>query len=112
MNDVASDDPYADYTVADMYAFLNGYALTRDPGAKYEYSNYGVGLLGQLLADRAKVSYTTLVRDTVLDPLGMNETTLRRMAGAGSGAAGRGSRGRRRCRCPLGTSSPCSRPEA
>jgi D-alanyl-D-alanine-carboxypeptidase/D-alanyl-D-alanine-endopeptidase len=76
MNDVAGDDPYADYAVADMYAFLNGYALTRDPGAKYEYSNYGIGLLGQLLANRAKMPYTTLVRDTVLDPLGMSETTF------------------------------------
>lgn len=74
MNDVAGDDPYADYTVADMYAFLNGYALTRDPGSSYEYSNYGIGLLGQLLANRAKAPYTQLVRDTVLDPLGMSET--------------------------------------
>jgi D-alanyl-D-alanine-carboxypeptidase/D-alanyl-D-alanine-endopeptidase len=76
MKDVAGDDPYADYTVADMYAFLNGYALTRAPGAKYEYSNYGIGLLGQLLANRAKVAYAALVRDTVLNPLGMNETTF------------------------------------
>jgi CubicO group peptidase (beta-lactamase class C family) len=76
MDDVAGDDPYADYTVADMYAFLNDFALNRDPGAKYEYSNYGVGLLGQLLANRAKVPYPTLVRDTVLNPLGMNDTTF------------------------------------
>ncbi len=76
MDDVAGDDPYADYTVADMYAFLNGYTLTRDPGAEYEYSNYGIGLLGQLLANRAKVPYPTLVRDTVLNPLGMNDTTF------------------------------------
>ncbi len=73
---VAGDDPYADYTVGDMYAFLNGYTLDRDPGAKYEYSNYGIGLLGQLLANRAKMPYTALVRATVLNPLGMNETTF------------------------------------
>ncbi len=76
MNDVAGDDPYADYTIADMYAFLNGYTLTRDPGAEYEYSNYGIGLLGQLLANRAKVPYTALVRNAVLDPLDMSETTF------------------------------------
>jgi serine-type D-Ala-D-Ala carboxypeptidase/endopeptidase len=74
MDDVAGDDPYADYTVANMYAFLNGYSLTRDPGATYEYSNYGIGLLGQLLANRAKLPYPALVRDTVLAPLGMSET--------------------------------------
>lgn len=74
MQDVLGDDPYADYTVADMYAFLGGYALTRDPGAAYEYSNYGVGLLGQLLASRAGVTYERLLQHSVLDPLGMRET--------------------------------------
>ena len=34
-------DPYVDYSVEEMYAFLGGCALTRDPGAKYEYSNLG-----------------------------------------------------------------------
>jgi serine-type D-Ala-D-Ala carboxypeptidase/endopeptidase len=81
MQDVSSDDPYASYTSADMYSFLNGYALTRDPGAAYEYSNYGVGLLGQLLAARAGTTYAQLVRRSVLDPLGMSDTTF---AAAGS----------------------------
>ena len=76
MNDVAGDNPYKDYTDADMYAFLNGYALERDPGAKYEYSNYGIGLLGQLLANRAATTYPQLLRDAVLDPLGMGQTQL------------------------------------
>jgi serine-type D-Ala-D-Ala carboxypeptidase/endopeptidase len=70
------DDPYKDYTDADMYAFLNGYALERDPGAKYEYSNYGVGLLGQLLANRAATTYPQLLGATVLEPLGMDRTQL------------------------------------
>ncbi|MBV8345110.1 MAG: serine hydrolase [Candidatus Eremiobacteraeota bacterium] len=74
MDDVLGEDPYSDYTVAEMYSFLNGYVLTRDPGATYEYSNYGIGLLGQLLANRAKMPYASLVRDTVLNPLGMSET--------------------------------------
>jgi serine-type D-Ala-D-Ala carboxypeptidase/endopeptidase len=76
MQDVLGDDPYADYTTADMYAFLGGYSLTRDPGAAYEYSNYGVGLLGQLLANRAGTTYERLVRSTVLDPLDMRETAF------------------------------------
>ncbi len=76
MNDVAGDDPYADYTTADMFAFLNGYTLTRDPGASYEYSNYGVGLLGQLLANRAGVAYPQLLRQAVLGPLNMRATTF------------------------------------
>ncbi|MBV8066778.1 MAG: serine hydrolase [Candidatus Eremiobacteraeota bacterium] len=74
MDDVGGDDPYADYTNADMYAFLNGYTLTRDPGASYEYSNYGVGLLGQLLANRMQTTYPQLVQNLVLAPLGMHQT--------------------------------------
>jgi serine-type D-Ala-D-Ala carboxypeptidase/endopeptidase len=74
--DPYGDDPYANYSLADMYAFLNQYTLTRDPGALYEYSNYGIGLLGQLLADRAGTSYPELIRRLVLDPLGMTDTTF------------------------------------
>src|SRR5215471_11833244 len=43
------DNPYADYTVADLYAFLSDYKLPRDIGAEYEYSNLGGGLLGHVL---------------------------------------------------------------
>src|SRR4029453_8942525 len=32
-------NPYADYSVEQMYQFLSGYALPRDPGGEYEYSN-------------------------------------------------------------------------
>jgi CubicO group peptidase (beta-lactamase class C family) len=76
MDDVAGTDPYADYTIPDMYAFLNSYTLPRDPGATYEYSNYGIGLLGQLLANRANETYQALVAQRVLAPLGMTDTTF------------------------------------
>jgi CubicO group peptidase (beta-lactamase class C family) len=39
-------DPFADYGAAELKAFLAGYQLPRDPGADYEYSNLGFGLLG------------------------------------------------------------------
>src|SRR5687768_4364969 len=45
-------NPYADYTVANLYEFLSGYTLTRDIGSQYEYSNLGVGLLGHVLSLR------------------------------------------------------------
>jgi serine-type D-Ala-D-Ala carboxypeptidase/endopeptidase len=69
-------NPYADYTVQNLYDFLSGYALTRDIGAQYEYSNLGVGLLGHLLALRAKTDYETLVTTRILKPLGMNDTHI------------------------------------
>ncbi len=69
-------NPYADYTMEQMYAFLSGYKLTRDPGASFEYSNLGVGLLGQLLSAREGKPYEALVRERVLDPLGMTHTAV------------------------------------
>jgi hypothetical protein len=32
-----------DYGVADLYRFLSGYTLPRDPGSEYEYSNLARG---------------------------------------------------------------------
>ena len=73
-NDIV--DPYATYTVKKMYAFLDSYTLPRDPGAEFEYSNYGVALLGVALANRAHTSYAQLLQTRVLTPLGMHETAL------------------------------------
>jgi CubicO group peptidase (beta-lactamase class C family) len=69
-------NPYADYSVQQMYDFLSGYELPRDPGATYEYSNLGVGLLGHALALKAGMSYEQLVTQRVLRPLGMRETAI------------------------------------
>ena len=71
-----STNPYADYSVDQMYAFLSGYELPRDPGETYEYSNLGVGLLGHALALKAGMSYEELVRQRILAPLGMRETAI------------------------------------
>ena len=64
-------DPYADYDAAKLESFLGTYKLPRDPGASYEYSNLGVGLLGYALAQRAGMSYAALVQARILKPLGM-----------------------------------------
>ena len=69
-------NPYADYSVQQMYDFLSGYQLTRDPGAQFEYSNLGVGLLGHALARAAGTSYEDLVRVRILAPLGMTHSSI------------------------------------
>ncbi len=71
-----SANPYADYSVKQMYDFLSGYQLTRDIGSQYEYSNLGVGLLGHVLALRAGMSYEALVRSRICEPLGMADTRI------------------------------------
>jgi len=69
-------NPYADYSTDQMYQFLSRYQLTRDPGATVEYSNFGAGLLGHVLARRAGLDYETLVRTRVTGPLGMRHTAI------------------------------------
>ena len=69
-------NPYADYTAAQMYEFLSGYELPRDIGKQYEYSNFGITLLGHILSLRAKMSYEDLVKARILQPLKMNDTTI------------------------------------
>jgi len=69
-------NPYADYNASRLYDFLSGYTLPRDPGEKYEYSNLGAGLLGHALALKAGMSYGDLVRKRILEPLGMQNTSI------------------------------------
>lgn len=69
-------NPYAAYTVAQLYSFLPSYTLTRDIGSQYEYSNLGGGLLGHVLARRAGMDYETLVRSRICEPLGMKSTGI------------------------------------
>ena len=67
-------DPYADYTIELMYAFLNDYELTRDIGEKFEYSNLAVGLLGHVLGLIDNKPYAQVISERVLKPLKMNNT--------------------------------------
>lgn len=69
-------NPYADYSVEQLYQFLATYQPPRDIGSQYEYSNPGGGLLGHVLALRAGLDYETLVRSRICDPLGMNSTRI------------------------------------
>jgi D-alanyl-D-alanine-carboxypeptidase/D-alanyl-D-alanine-endopeptidase len=74
-------NPYADYSVDDMYQFLSGYELPRDPdsdlkGSEFEYSNLGGGLLGHVLAYRAGTDYESLIRTRITRPLGMPDTGI------------------------------------
>jgi D-alanyl-D-alanine-carboxypeptidase/D-alanyl-D-alanine-endopeptidase len=69
-------NPYADYSVDQLYAFLGRYELRRDIGAAHLYSNLGMGLLGHALALRAGVDFESLVRQRITGPLGLTETAI------------------------------------
>ena len=64
-------NPYADYDAAKLKAFLADYQLLRDPGAAYEYSNLGFGLLGYALAQLEHTTYGAMTDEKILKPLGM-----------------------------------------
>jgi len=66
----------ADYTVEKLYDFLSGYKLTRDPVAKFDYSDLGMGLLGHVIALKAGTDYESLVVDRICRPLKMDSTRI------------------------------------
>jgi CubicO group peptidase (beta-lactamase class C family) len=65
--------PYVGYAAGDLYSFLGGHRLERNPGSQVEYSNVGVALLGHALTLRAGMAYDDLLRQRLLEPLGMDE---------------------------------------
>ena len=69
-------NPYADYSVKQLYDFLSGYTLTRDIDAEFQYSNLGGGLLGHVLSLSAGKEYEALIQARILQPLGMRNTAI------------------------------------
>jgi CubicO group peptidase (beta-lactamase class C family) len=70
-----SDDPYSKLTKDDVLAYL-GQRTKRPRRRRSRYSNYGMGLLGQLLAGVAGMPYSMLIEERLLSPLGMTATGL------------------------------------
>ncbi len=68
------EDPFAEYTVENLYAFLSSHELRRDPGGEVEYSNLGAGLLGHVLSRAARTPLPSLLHERVMEPLGMRMT--------------------------------------
>ncbi len=69
-------NPYARYSASDLYQSLATVTLSAVPGKKSDYSNYGFGLLGHLLALNTGLPFETLVKQSVCDPLGMTDTVI------------------------------------
>jgi CubicO group peptidase (beta-lactamase class C family) len=87
-------DPYADFDDARLWEAVNTVKPARGPGAAYEYSNFGFGMLGEILGGETGMSYRDLVRSRIFVPLGMTSSdtvltdSLRRRAAQGYGPAG------------------------
>lgn len=67
-------NPYEDYSVENLYEFLNNCKLEKVPGVHFEYSNVGMGLLGHILCLKTGKSYEQLISDSISKKLDMKNT--------------------------------------
>jgi CubicO group peptidase (beta-lactamase class C family) len=67
---------FQNYTFAQMYQALSNIRLTRTPGSQYNYSNFGMALLGDILASKVSLPYEKLVINRITNVLGMNSTRI------------------------------------
>ncbi|GAA1994428.1 serine hydrolase domain-containing protein [Kitasatospora viridis] len=67
-------NPYRRYRPQDLYAATARLHPVRR--GQVRYSTFGVGLLGQLLANAARTDYPTLLTERVLRPLGMRDSAV------------------------------------
>ena len=70
-------NPYVDYDAKALYAFMASHGVALPAKPEFGYSNLGVGLLGQLLADRVGVTFEALVKEQITAPLGMRDTMVK-----------------------------------
>ncbi|MBS1877183.1 MAG: beta-lactamase family protein [Acidobacteria bacterium] len=69
-------NPYADYKPGDLYKYISSHGVAKPANPPFLYSNLGVGLLGQALANRAGLTYPALFKKEIADPLGLKDTTV------------------------------------
>jgi D-alanyl-D-alanine-carboxypeptidase/D-alanyl-D-alanine-endopeptidase len=69
-------NPYADYTTAQLYEAVSAITPLFYPGSHYEYANLGFGLLGQILSLHLGRSYEDLVVSRICGPLGLDDTRI------------------------------------
>ena len=72
-----NDDEYFQYDKEKMYDFLSKVELSREIGSEYEYSNFGICLLGHILSLKVDQSYEELLKERVLDKLGLKSTCVK-----------------------------------
>lgn len=74
--DFEAKDPYKNYTKEQVFNYLHKVALRTEPGKTYNYSSFGIALLGLILERVYNSSYETLVKEKILFPKGLNNTIL------------------------------------
>ena len=75
------DDPWGDRVLGMTPNQLDavmaaGKLFARPPGIAFEYSNLGYGLIGRAITNAAGMPYQRYIARTILEPLGMTQTTF------------------------------------
>ncbi len=70
-------DPYADYHPANLYEFIAKHGVAKPANTGFNYSNLGLGLLGQALANRAGMTYPELLKTEITEPLELKDTVVK-----------------------------------
>lgn len=69
-----SDEPHNEYLLDDT---INKYGvLIWQPGERFDYSNLGYGILGEVIARVSGKSYSEFINGEVLSPLGLSRTSV------------------------------------
>jgi D-alanyl-D-alanine-carboxypeptidase/D-alanyl-D-alanine-endopeptidase len=70
------ENPYADYTLGQLYEYISNFKPDYEPGSRFQYSNTGYSLLGQVMINVAGKDFETLVKEQVFSPLKMESTVI------------------------------------
>jgi CubicO group peptidase (beta-lactamase class C family) len=70
-------DPYVDYRPANLYQYIAKHGLAKPTDPPFNYSNLGLGLLGQALTNRAATTYPDLLKTLVAEPLKLTDTVVK-----------------------------------
>jgi len=70
------EPPYTSYTTKDLYDQLPYYTLKSPPGEEFLYSDLGIALLGHLLSIQDGASFEQTLKESILAPIGMNDTRI------------------------------------
>jgi serine-type D-Ala-D-Ala carboxypeptidase/endopeptidase len=68
-------NPYESLVIEDLYEYLATCKDKKEEG-RYEYSNFGMGLLGHLLELKMNIKFEDLVKQELLSKLEMTQTTI------------------------------------
>ena len=70
------NNPYKDFTAEDLHQFYIDFDLKKAIGQKWGYSNIGIGLLGNTLAEILGLSFEEALQTEILEPLQMKDTFI------------------------------------